>query len=75
MGLFEARTVNLQEVCNHFEGGKFSSNTRRVERFFKDQRLADPEVIRIIIDQLFTIGASAKVSYGLFLNKFRWYFN
>ena len=53
IGLYEAGTVNLQEVCSRFKSGKFASNTRKVERFFKDKRLEDSEVIRFIVDCLF----------------------
>ena len=53
IGLYEAGTVNLQEVCSRFKTGKFTSNTRKVERFFKDKSLDDSEVIRYIIDSLF----------------------
>lgn len=53
IGLYEAGTVNLQEVCSRFKLGKFASNTRKVERFFKDKSLDDIEVMRYIIDNLF----------------------
>ena len=53
IGLYGAGTVNLQEVCGRFKEGKFASNTRKVERFFKDKRLNDSEVVRYIIDKLF----------------------
>ena len=53
IGLYEAGTVNLQEVCSRFKAGKFASNTRKVERFFKDKRIDDIEVVRYIIDNLF----------------------
>lgn len=56
VGFYEAGTVNLQEVCSRFKQGKFSSNTRKVERFFKDKRLNDIEVICYIIDKLFKEG-------------------
>lgn len=53
VGFFEARTVNLQEVCNRFREGNFASNTRKVERFFANKHLCDKEMIRYIIDTLF----------------------
>lgn len=53
VGLFEAGTVNLQEVCARFKEGNFSSNTRKIERFFAHKQLDDREVLRYIIDQLF----------------------
>lgn len=53
IGLFEASTVNLQEVCARFKEGNFSSNTRKVERFFANKRLDDLELLRCVIDQLF----------------------
>ena len=56
VGLFEAGTVNLQEVCARFKEGNFSSNTRKVERFFANKRLDDLEVLRCVIGQLFEEG-------------------
>jgi hypothetical protein len=53
VGLYEAGTVNLQSVCSRFKTGEFASNTRKVERFFKNKRLNDFEPVRYIIDHLF----------------------
>lgn len=53
IGLYEAGTVNIQEVCSRFKFWKLASNTRKVERFFKDKSLDDIQVVRYIIDKLF----------------------
>lgn len=53
IGISEACSVNLQEVCSRFREGQFSSNMRRIERFFQQKKLNDLEVARYIIENLF----------------------
>jgi hypothetical protein len=54
IGISEARSVNLQEVCSRFREGNFSSNTRRVERFFQTQEIDEIELARYVIETLFS---------------------
>lgn len=53
LGLFKARTVNLQEICADYSAGNFASNMRKIERFFQMRELREEEVIKFIIDRLF----------------------
>ena len=53
VGLVEAGTVNLKEICARFKTGKQASNYRAIQRFFQHKTLNDIDVIRYIIDHLF----------------------
>lgn len=48
LGLFEAGTVNLKEVCTRFKTASYDTNYRSVQRFFQHHVLDDTEVIRFI---------------------------
>ena len=53
-GIIASGTVNLKEVCSRFEKGIESSNYRKVQYFFQRQSFNDAEIIRFIIDYLFS---------------------
>lgn len=54
LGIIEARTVNLKEVCARFRSGTQQTNYRAVQRFFQHKSLHDHDVIRYIIENLFS---------------------
>ena len=62
MGIHDARTVNLQEVCNRFNEGNFSSNTRKVEGFFSKVLLDTQDVTRFVMGRLFSKDASVTLA-------------
>ena len=53
IGLIEARTVNLQEICARFKTGTQKTNYRAIQRFFQHKALNNGDVIRYVIDHLF----------------------
>lgn len=53
LGIIEAGTVNLKEVCTRFRSGTQKTNYRAVQRFFQHKSLHNQDVIRYIIDNLF----------------------
>lgn len=54
IGLIEAGTVNLKEICARFKTGTEKTNYRAIQRFFEQKSLHDSDVINYVINNLFS---------------------